>query len=64
MFLENEIRHVEGCGKADKHIQLKPQETKFAPKLVETLSEDFEPSKYRSTFQENLKPLAVIGSRQ
>ena len=57
MFLENEIRYVEGYGKADEHVQLKPQEIKFAEQLVETLSEDFEPSKYRNTFQANLKPL-------
>jgi DNA end-binding protein Ku len=30
--------------------------------LVETLSEDFEPSKYHDTFQENLK--ALIESKQ
>jgi DNA end-binding protein Ku len=62
MFFENEIRHVEGYGKIDQNIQLKPQEIKLAEQLVETLSEDFEPSKYHDTFQENLKSL--IESKQ
>ena len=57
MFFENEIRHVEGYGKTDEHIQLKPQEIKLAEQLVESLSEDFEPSKYHDTFQRNLKAL-------
>ena len=38
------------------------QEIKLAEQLVETLSEDFEPSKYHDTFQENLK--ALIESKQ
>lgn len=57
MFFENEIRHVEGYGKTEENIQLKPQEIKLAEQLVDTLSEDFEPSKYHDTFQENLKAL-------
>ena len=57
MFFENEIRQVEGYGKIDKNIQLKPQEIRLAEQLVETLSEDFEPSKYHDTFQQNLKAL-------
>jgi len=62
MFFENEIRHVEGYGKTDENIQLKLQEVKLAEQLVETLSEDFEPSKYHDTFQENLTSL--IESKQ
>ena len=61
-FFENEIRHVEGYGKIDENIHLKPQEIKLAEQLVETLSEDFEPSQYHDTFQENLK--ALIESKQ
>jgi DNA end-binding protein Ku len=57
MFFENEIRQVEGYGKIDKNIQLKPQEIKLAEQLVEALSEDFEPSKYHDTFQQSLKAL-------
>ena len=62
MFFENEIRHVEGYGKIDENIHPKPQEIKLAEQLVETLSEDFEPSKYHDTLQENLK--ALIESKQ
>ena len=62
MFFENEIRHVEGYGNIDENIHLKPQEIKLAEQLVETLSEDFDPSKYHDTFQENLK--ALIESKQ
>jgi DNA end-binding protein Ku len=58
MFFDNGIRCVEGYGKTDENIQLKPQEIKLAEQLVETLSEDFEPSKYHDTFQENLKALS------
>jgi DNA end-binding protein Ku len=62
MFFENEIRDVEGYGKTDEHTHLKPQEIKLAEQLVETLSEDFDPSKYHDTFQQNLK--ALIESKQ
>jgi DNA end-binding protein Ku len=62
MLFENEIRHVEGYGKTDEHIKLKPQEIKLAEQLVETLSDDFEPQKYHDTFQENLK--ALIAAKQ
>ncbi len=62
MFFENEIRHVEGYGKIDERIKLKPQEIKLAEQLVDTLSEDFDPRKYHDTFQENLK--ALIAAKQ
>ena len=62
MFFENEIRRVEGYGKIDENIKLKPQEIKLAEQLVETLSEDFEPGKYHDTFQKNLK--ALIAAKQ
>jgi DNA end-binding protein Ku len=62
MFFENEIRHVESYGKTNEHIHLKRQEIKLVEQLVETLSEDFEPSKYHDTFQQNLK--ALIESKQ
>jgi DNA end-binding protein Ku len=62
MFFENEIRQPEGYSKIDKNIQLKQQEIKLAEQLVESLSEDFEPSKYHDTFQQNLK--ALIESKQ
>jgi DNA end-binding protein Ku len=57
MYFANEIRSVEGYGKVDRDIKLKPQEVKLAEQLVESLSEDFKPQKYHDTFQENLKSL-------
>lgn len=57
MYFANEIRQVEGYGKIDKNIKLKPQEIKLAEQLVESLSEDFKPEKYHDTFQENLRAL-------
>jgi DNA end-binding protein Ku len=62
MFFDNEIRHIEGYGKIDQNIKLKPQEIKLAEQLVDTLSEDFEPQKYHDTFQEKLK--ALIAAKQ
>jgi DNA end-binding protein Ku len=62
MYFANEIHEVEGYGKADKSITLKPQEIKLAQQLVETLSEDFNPKQYHDTFQENLK--ALIAAKQ
>ena len=57
MYFANEIRSVEGYGKVDRDIKLKPQEIKLAEQLVESLSEDFNPRKYHDTYQENLKAL-------
>ena len=57
MYFANEIRSVEGYGKVDRDIKLKPQEIKLAEQLVESLSEDFSSKKYHDTFQENLKAL-------
>ena len=57
MYFANEIRSVEGYGKLDHQIKLKPQEIKLAEQLIETLSQDFDPRKYHDTYQENLKAL-------
>jgi DNA end-binding protein Ku len=62
MYFANEIHEVEGYGKLDKSITLKPQEIKLAQQLIETLSEDFNPKQYHDTFQENLK--ALIAAKQ
>jgi DNA end-binding protein Ku len=62
MYFVNEIRAVEGYGKIGENIKLKPQEVKLAEQLVKTLAEDFNPRKYRDTFQENLK--ALIDAKQ
>jgi DNA end-binding protein Ku len=62
MYFPNEIHEVEGYGRLDKSISLKPQEIKLAEQLVETLSEEFNPKQYHDTFQENLK--ALIAAKQ
>jgi DNA end-binding protein Ku len=57
MYFQNEIREVPGYGEKPKNLHLKPQEIKLAEQLIETLSEDFNPAKYRDTFQERLRTL-------
>jgi len=47
MYFQNEIREVQGYGEKPKNLQIKPQEIKLAEQLIETLSEDFNPAKYR-----------------
>lgn len=55
MYFQNEIREVQGYGEKPKNLQIKPQEIKLAEQLIATLSEDFNPAKYRDTFQERLR---------
>jgi DNA end-binding protein Ku len=55
MYYKNEVREVEGFGKID--VELKPAELKVAYQLIEALSGDWEPEKYKDAFQENLKHL-------
>ena len=55
MYYEEEIRKVEGFGAPD--VELKEAEVKVANQLIEALATDFDPEKYRDTFQENLKKL-------
>jgi len=62
MYFQNEIREVQEYGEKPKNLQIKPQELKLAEQLIETLSEDFNPAKYRDTFQERLR--ALIESKQ
>jgi DNA end-binding protein Ku len=62
MYFANEIRSVEGYGKLDHEIKLRPQEIKLAQQLVESLAEDFDPKKYHDTYEENLK--ALIEAKQ
>ena len=57
MYFQNEIREVQGYGEKPKNLQIKPQEIKLAEQLIEALSEDFNPAKYRDTFQERLRTL-------
>ena len=57
MYFQNEIREIQGYGEKPKNLQIKPQEIKLAEQLIEALSEDFNPAKYRDTFQERLRTL-------
>jgi DNA end-binding protein Ku len=57
MYFANEIRQVPGYGEKPKNMQLKPQETKLAEQLVESLSEDFNPAQYHDTYQDQLRAL-------
>ena len=57
MYFANEIRSVEGYGKIDHEVKVRPQEIKLAEQLVESLAEDFDPRKYHDAYEENLKAL-------
>jgi DNA end-binding protein Ku len=56
MYYPNEIRQVAEYGK-DGHFEVKPQETKLAKQLVESLAAKFEPEKYSDSYQSRLKEL-------
>lgn len=62
MYFANEIRQVPGYGEKPKNLQLKPQETKLAEQLVESLSEDFHPEQYHDTYQDELR--ALVAAKQ
>lgn len=55
MYYQDEIREVEGFGKLD--VELKAAEVKVANQLIEALAAEWEPEKYKDTFQENVKEL-------
>src|ERR1700687_1360795 len=55
MYYEEEVRKVEGFGAPD--VELKDAEVKVAHQLIEALAPEWEPEKYKDTFQENLKKL-------
>jgi DNA end-binding protein Ku len=56
MYYPNEIRQVAEYGQ-DGHFEVKPQETKLAKQLVESLAAKFEPEKYSDSYQSRLKEL-------
>jgi DNA end-binding protein Ku len=56
MFYPNEIRQVAEYGQTDG-VEVKAQEKKLAQQLIESLAADFEPAKYRDTYQEQVKTL-------
>jgi DNA end-binding protein Ku len=55
MYYEEEVKKVEGFGAPD--VQLKDAEIKVAHQLIEALADEWDPEKYKDTFQENLKKL-------
>src|SRR5580765_6815162 len=55
MYYAEEVRKVEGFGAPD--VELKEAEVKVAHQLIEALAADWDPEKYKDTFQENLKKL-------
>ena len=57
MYFANEIRNVQGYGKTDEHIEVKPLELKLAEQLIESLDQPFKPQQYHDNFQENLRAL-------
>src|SRR5277367_474505 len=55
MYYKEEVREVEGFGAPD--VELKDAEVKVAHQLIEALAAEWEPEKYKDSFQDNLKNL-------
>jgi DNA end-binding protein Ku len=55
MYYAEEVRKVEGFGAPD--VELKDAEVKVAHQLIEALADEWNPEKYKDSFQENLKKL-------
>jgi len=55
MYYAEEVKKVEGFGAPD--VELKEAEVKVAHQLIEALAAEWDPEKYKDTFQENLKKL-------
>jgi DNA end-binding protein Ku len=55
MYYADEVKKLEGFGAPD--VELKEAEVKVAHQLIEALAADWDPEKYRDSFQENLKQL-------
>jgi len=55
MYYSDEVKKVEGFGPPD--VELKDAEVKVAHQLIEALAAEWDPEKYKDTFQENLKQL-------
>src|SRR5437588_3653690 len=53
MYYADEVRKLEGFGAPD--VELKEAELKVAHQLIEALADEWNPEKYKDTFQENLK---------
>src|SRR5437879_11487060 len=55
MYYAEEVKKVEGFGAPD--VELKDAEVKVAHQLIEALADEWDPEKYKDSFQENLKNL-------
>src|SRR6202453_1596013 len=55
MYYAEEVKKVEGFGAPD--VELKDAEVKVAHQLIEALADEWDPEKYKDSFQENLKQL-------
>jgi DNA end-binding protein Ku len=55
MYYADEVKKVEGFGAPD--VELKEAEIKVAHQLIEALADEWDPEKYKDSFQENLKKL-------
>jgi DNA end-binding protein Ku len=55
MYYEEEIRAVEGFGAPE--VELKPAEIRAAQQFINALAADWDPTKYRDEFQDNVKQL-------
>jgi len=55
MYYAEEVKKVEGFGAPD--VELKEAEIKVAHQLIEALADEWDPEKYRDSFQENLKKM-------
>jgi DNA end-binding protein Ku len=55
MYYAEEVKKVEGFGAPD--VELKESEVKVAHQLIEALADEWDPEKYKDSFQENLKKL-------
>lgn len=56
MFHANEVRDVPEYGHLDE-VKVKPEEVKLARQLVESLTGEFDPTKYRDEYQDRLQEL-------
>jgi len=57
MYYQDEIREAPAAIDNDSHEKLKEGEVKVAHQLIEALAAEWDPTKYRDTFEENVKTL-------
>jgi DNA end-binding protein Ku len=57
MYYQDEIREAPAAIDKDSHEKLKEGEVKVAHQLIDALAAEWDPTKYRDTFEENVKTL-------